>query len=60
MTRLRRGKDRMRLVRVCARSLEIPRRSLAQSRNVGSNDPMARSGQGGVRTGGPDLGSDTT
>jgi hypothetical protein len=37
-----------------------PSKSLAQSRNVGSSDPMARSGQGGVRIGGPDLGSDAT
>jgi hypothetical protein len=30
-------------------ALQVPRRSLAQSRNVGSNDPMASSGQDGVR-----------
>jgi hypothetical protein len=29
-------------------ALQVPRRSLAQSRNVGSNDPMASSGQAGV------------
>ncbi|KAK4098477.1 hypothetical protein N658DRAFT_219806 [Parathielavia hyrcaniae] len=29
-------------------AVQAPRRSLAQSRNVGSNDPMASSGQAGV------------
>lgn len=33
----------------CKNACTSPCKSLAQSRNVGSNDPMARSGQGGVR-----------